>query len=140
VLQSTRIELTDLSIDCRLVFHCEGLALSRKRGPQQGAVILHKLKPQEEHSSQRLPLDRLALLQLGNEPPRFCYVSDISKGGLRMYTYGFQVPDEFVLFLSGDGLAQDGTYQVEWRRGEEIGAKFVSANTDRGPRVTTADQ
>jgi hypothetical protein len=52
-----------------------------------------------------------------------------------MYTYGFQVPDEFVLFLSGDGAAQDGTYQVVWRRGEEIGAKFVSAIADHGPSL-----
>jgi hypothetical protein len=104
------------------------------------AVILHKPKPEEERSSSSLPLDRLAKLQLGNEPPRYCYVCDISEGVVRMYTYGFQVPGEFVLFLSGDGAAQDGTYQVVWRRGEEIGAKFVSAITDRGPRATTADQ
>jgi hypothetical protein len=35
------------------------------------------------------------------------------------------VPDDFVLLLSGDDLAKECNYQVMWRLGHEVGARFV---------------
>ncbi len=37
--------------------------------------------------------------------PRDCLITDISEGGVRLHVEGFEVPDDFVLLLSGDGLA-----------------------------------
>jgi PilZ domain len=82
----------------------------------------------EKRRSPRYPLDRLAKIQLGiGGPPRICYVTDFSNGGVRVNVYGFELPDEFVLRLTGDGPAQDGTYRVVWRLGHHVGAMFVSA-------------
>ena len=44
----------------------------------------------------------------------------------RLHVEGLDVPDEFVLLLSGDGMAQESTCKVVWRSGHEVGAKFVS--------------
>ena len=46
--------------------------------------------------------------------------------GVRVYLNGLEVPDEFVLLLSGDGPAKGGRYKVVWRQGDEVGAKYVS--------------
>ena len=46
--------------------------------------------------------------------------------GVRLNVGALDVPDEFVLLLSGDGVVRESTYQVIWRRGHEVGAKFVS--------------
>jgi hypothetical protein len=87
-------------------------------------------KPEEQRQSPRYPLERLAKIQIGaGLPPRLCLVVDVSGGGVRINGYGFDIPDEFVLLLSGDGPAQDGTYRVVWRIAAEIGAKFVSPLT-----------
>jgi hypothetical protein len=84
-------------------------------------------KPEERRQSPRYPLERLAKIQVGaGVPPRFCLVIDISGGGVRINGYGFDIPDEFELLLSGDGPAQDGMYRVIWRFASEIGAKFVA--------------
>ena len=45
---------------------------------------------------------------------------------MRINTFGVNVPDEFVLHLSGDGPAKDGTYRVIWRVGYDVGAQLVS--------------
>ncbi len=87
---------------------------------------MHSLKPEERRQVLRYPLERLAKIQLGiGTPPRYCLITDISEGGVRLRADGFEVPDEFVLLLSGDGPAQDGTYRVVWRLGRDVGAKFV---------------
>ena len=56
--------------------------------------------------------------------PRECLILDISDEGVRIYVVGFDVPDEFVLLLSGDDIVQE-RYKVIWRIDREIGAKFV---------------
>jgi hypothetical protein len=40
-------------------------------------------------------------------------------------TEGYEVPDDFVLLFSGNDLAKECNYQVVWRLGDEIGARFV---------------
>jgi hypothetical protein len=62
--------------------------------------------------------------------PRDCLITDISDGGIRLHVEGFEVPDEFVLLLTGqDGTAEERTYRVMWRLGYEIGAEFVRSRT-----------
>jgi hypothetical protein len=70
---------------------------------------------------------RAAKIQLrGDTLARDCLVINISKGGVRLNVEGLDVPDEFVLFLSNDGIVQESTCKVAWRFGDEVGAKFVA--------------
>jgi hypothetical protein len=88
---------------------------------------------EEKRGAPRYPLDRLAKIQVGPDSQSlYCLITDFSDGGVRVHTFGFDVPDEFVLLLSGDGPAQDGTYRVIWRRGYDVGAKFISLER-KGP-------
>jgi hypothetical protein len=92
-------------------------------------MLLSK-KPEERRKSPRYPLERLAEIHIGaGTPPRLCLVIDFSASGVRLNCSGFDIPDEFVLFRSGDSPALNGTYRVVWRIGAEIGAKFISPFT-----------
>ena len=73
------------------------------------------------------PVNRVAKIQFGSGTlPRDCLITDISDGGVRLHVEGFDVPDDFVLLLSGDDIgAKERIYRVVWRLGYEIGAKFV---------------
>ncbi len=78
------------------------------------------------HAPRRL-ISRTAKIQLGSGGlPRDCLITDISTGGVRLHVEGYEVPDDFVLLLCGDELAKECNYQVVWRLGHEIGARFVS--------------
>ena len=92
--------------------------------------IRHLLRTKEKRRAPRYPLERLAKIQLGSgTSPRYCLITDISDGGVRVNAFGLDVPDEFVLLLSGDGPARDGIYRVIWRLDHDIGAKFVCATS-----------
>jgi hypothetical protein len=70
---------------------------------------------------------RVAKIQFGTDPlARDCLVINISKGGVRLNVEGLSVPDEFVLFLSNDGIVQEITCRVAWRLGDDVGAKFIA--------------
>jgi hypothetical protein len=83
--------------------------------------------PQDRRLSRRRVLNRVAKIQIGSGGlPRDCLITDISDGGVRLHVEGFDVPDEFVLLLSGDAvIAKERVYKVVWRLGYEIGAKFL---------------
>ena len=68
---------------------------------------------------------RAAKIQLGAWT-RDCVVIDISDGGVRLNAEGLDVPDEFVLLLSTDGVVRESMCRVAWRYGDEVGAKFVA--------------
>ena len=88
---------------------------------------MRSLKCAEKRAAPRYALARMAKIQAGyNSAPAYCIITDISDGGVRVYLNGLEVPDEFVLLLSGDGPAKDGRYKVVWRQGDEVGAKYVS--------------
>ena len=79
-------------------------------------MYLHKLQSRsvpssaERRRSQRRQMSRVAKIQFGTGAlPRDCLITDISEGGVRLHVEGIDVPDDFILLLSGD----------------EIGAKFV---------------
>src|SRR5271155_5944524 len=83
-------------------------------------------KSDERRQSQRRLINRMAKIQLATGTlPRDCLITDLSTGGVRLHVEGFEVPDDFVLLLSGDNLAQECNYQVVWRLGHEIGARFM---------------
>lgn len=85
-------------------------------------------KSDDRRRSHRRVLNRMAKIQVAaGTLPRDCLITDISEGGIRLHVEGFEVPDQFVLLLSGEGLsAKERAYRVVWRLGYEIGAEFVS--------------
>lgn len=83
--------------------------------------------PSERRRARRRLINRTAKIQLGNGTlPRDCLITEISTSGVRLHVEGFDVPDDFVLVLTGEDLAKECNYQVVWRLGHEIGARFVS--------------
>ncbi len=83
-------------------------------------------KPQERRRAARRRQYRAAKIQSGDgNPARDCLVIDMSDTGVRLHVAGLDVPDEFVLLLSGDRIVQESTYRVIWRFGDEVGAEFV---------------
>lgn len=94
---------------------------------------LYRLQPrsmpsiEERRRSRRRQMSRVAKIQFGTGAlPRDCLITDISDGGVRLHVEGFDVPDDFILLLSGDDIgAKERIYRVVWRLGYEIGAKFV---------------
>jgi PilZ domain len=84
-------------------------------------------RPEDRRSTQRRTLNRAAKIQVGSGAlPRDCLVTDISDGGVRIHVEGFEVPDDFVLLLSGEGVVTpERAYRVVWRLGHEIGASLV---------------
>jgi len=99
-----------------------------KTAATQGRAFMsmNAVKPRERRRSSRRLIDRMAKIQLGTGTlPRDCRITDISAGGVRLHVEGFDVPTAFVLFLSGENLAQECNYEVVWRLDHEIGARFV---------------
>ena len=62
----------------------------------------------------------------GDALARDCLVINVSKGGVRLNVEGLDVPDEFLLYLSNDGIVQESRCKVAWRFGDEVGAKFIA--------------
>jgi len=85
--------------------------------------------PADRRRSRRRLLNRTGKIRVAaGTIPRDCLITDISDGGVRLHVEGFEVPNDFVLMLSGDGLgADERAYRVVWRLGYEIGAEFVGA-------------
>jgi hypothetical protein len=84
-------------------------------------------KASERRQVSRRLINRTAKIQFGNGGlPRDCLVTDISTSGVRLHVEGYEVPDDFVLLLTGENLAKECSYRVVWRLGPEIGARFVA--------------
>jgi PilZ domain len=82
---------------------------------------------EERRRTRRRTINRMAKVQFGTGAlPRDCLITDISDGGVRLHVEGFDVPDDFILLLSGEDITgKERIYRVVWRLGYEIGAKFV---------------
>ena len=88
---------------------------------------MHSPKLEERRQSPRHRIYRMAKIEFGvGIQARDCRVIDLSDDGVRLQVEGFNVPDEFVLLLSGDGIVRESTYKVVSRRGHQVVAKFAS--------------
>ena len=95
-------------------------------GRDTGLYRMRSPKSDDRRRSQRRLINRMAKIRFGNGAlPRDCLITDISTGGVRLHVEGYDVPNDFVLVLSGENLAKECNYQVVWRLGHEIGARFV---------------
>lgn len=87
---------------------------------------MYAVKSKERRRARRRLINRSAKIQVASGTlPRDCLITNISSGGVRLHVEGVEVPDNFVLVLSGDDLAKECNYRVVWRLGHEIGAQFV---------------
>jgi PilZ domain len=83
---------------------------------------------EEKRQTERYHLGRLAAMFLGDDAvPHYCLVSDFSETGVRITSNRSKIPDQFVLVFVSSLPHRNGTYKVVWRRGNIVGAEFVSA-------------
>jgi hypothetical protein len=89
-------------------------------------------KLEDQRQALRYPLERVAKLEPADGGRvLFCLVVDTSDGGIRLRGFGeIEIPDQFVLNISGDGPARNGRYQVVWRHAPDVGAKLVEPAQD----------
>ena len=79
----------------------------------------------ERRQHRRYAINRIAKYQADSGSlPRDCMITDISKQGARLFADGVEVPDQFILLISGDKGVRRAC-QVVWRLGGEIGVSFV---------------
>jgi hypothetical protein len=83
---------------------------------------------EERRGSLRRHVFRSVKMLIGADTlARECLILGISDGGVRLYVVGFDVPDEFVLLLSGDDVIEEANkFRIIWRQDNEVGAEFVS--------------
>ena len=88
----------------------------------------------DRRRARRRLINRVAKIQIGSGTlPRDCLITDISTGGVRLHVEGFEVPEEFVLHLTGEGIiAKECAYRVVWRLGHEVGARFMGVVHRKG--------
>ena len=73
----------------------------------------------------RQVINRIAKFQSGvGSLPRDCFVTDVSERGARLYAEGVEVPDQFVLSMTGDSAIRKEC-RVVWRLGGELGVEFI---------------
>lgn len=98
----------------------------KERGIEEVGEIQEADAAKDRRRWPRRQIDRKAKMQIdAGAPLRDCVIADISTGGVKLHVEGFEVPDEFILMLSGDGIIKECYYQVVWRLGREVGARFV---------------
>jgi len=81
--------------------------------------------PKERRQTRRQPVEYLATLISGTCASRYCLVTEMSDGGVRVNANGYTVPDEFSLRFSGGGPVK--SYKVIWRIGWDVGAKKIDS-------------
>ena len=80
---------------------------------------------EERRREPRQRVEYLATLITGKDVPRYCLVTNLSDGGVRVNAAGYKVPDEFGLRLTGDATPE--RYRVIWRVGRNAGAMLIGA-------------
>ena len=81
----------------------------------------------DDRRTPRRVISSVAQIHVANGTlPHECLITDISTGGVRLNVGDYAVPDDFVLVLSSQDGTKECNYQVVWRLGHEIGARFVS--------------
>ena len=85
----------------------------------------------ERRKHQRHVINRIAKYQTDSGALlRDCIITDISEGGARLLVTGAEVPDQFLLTISGEKLVREEC-SVAWRLGEEVGVTFVTEQRNK---------
>ena len=88
--------------------------------------------------AERHSIDRFAKIQgrVGTLP-RECMIVDISDTGVRLHAENVEVPDEFMIMITGVEQGRRDC-RVVWRLGYEIGAEFTDARRGYARNVAAA--
>jgi PilZ domain len=79
----------------------------------------------DRRQSPRRSINRVAKFHSGlGALPRDCTVTDISDCGARLFSE-LDMPEQFTLSLSGDGIDIRQECRVVWRLGGEFGVEFT---------------
>ena len=78
---------------------------------------------EERRRARRQRVEYLATMVPDNDAPRYCLVTEMSDGGVRINAIGYKVPDEFGLRFPGNEPAK--AYKVVWRIGHDVGARLI---------------
>jgi hypothetical protein len=78
---------------------------------------------EERRRARRQRVEYLATMVPDKDAPRYCLVTEMSDGGVRINAIGYKVPDEFGLRFPGNELAK--AYKVVWRIGHDVGARLI---------------
>jgi hypothetical protein len=81
---------------------------------------------EESRRAPRRRVEYLATIVPGNDAPRYCIVTEMSDGGVRINAIGYRVPDEFGLRFPGNEPAK--AYKVIWRIGHDVGASLIGTD------------
>jgi hypothetical protein len=101
-------------------------------GNVAASIITKAIAPvlRDRRKVNRRPINRVAKFHTGvGALPRDCMITDISDNGARLYCEA-EMPEQFTLFLIGDGPDVRQECRVVWRLGGELGVEF----TRRVPR------
>jgi len=93
----------------------------------------------ERRSHPRTKINRLARIHADQAGLTCeCTITDISEGGARLFVPDIELPQHFVLAISGDKPAREEC-RVAWRLGGEIGVQFVTRSMEQS-RAAAVDQ
>jgi hypothetical protein len=102
----------------------------------EAAGLQQKNMVRDRRRSERLVMRGGGKIQFGiGALPRDCRISDVSDGGARLHVEGFEVPQQFILWLSPN---ESRECKVAWRLGHEVGAQFIDAHQSGFGRRTAA--
>jgi hypothetical protein len=86
----------------------------------------------ERRSQPRFRIDRVARIHAEKVGMSCeCMITDISGGGARLFVVDVELPEQFVLYISGDKTMQEEC-KVVWRLGSEMGVRFVTRSLEQG--------
>jgi hypothetical protein len=96
------------------------------------------LKPaRDRRNAERYSIDRFAKIQAPGGLPRDCMIVDISDSGIRLHAENVEVPDDFLVVISGM-QHERRECRVVWRLGFEIGAEFTDLRGGFARKVVAA--
>jgi hypothetical protein len=78
---------------------------------------------EERRRARRQRVEYLATMVPDGDAARYCLVTEMSDGGIRINAIGYKVPDEFGLRVPGNEPAK--AYKVVWRIGHDVGARLI---------------
>ena len=94
----------------------------------------------ERRREPRWRVEYLATIVSREGSPKYCTVTEMSDGGVRLNAIIYRVPEQFGLRLIGQAMPK--WYKVIWRHGRNVGAKLnrprrVDRNQNRAKILAT---
>lgn len=90
----------------------------------------------ERRKDKRYAINRVAKFETpSGSLPRDCLVIDISASGARLFSETNDIPDDFILTITGERVIRQ-TCRVMWRLGGELGVSFVTDHHKSVDHVT----